>query len=111
MKKGAAPFHIDRDGVHVSLDEIPAWGCTQCGESYFDEKDVDVIQELVKAVEEQTHKFQKRFGNTMHVRCHRIKDGFDSRRHRSADGDNRRVWSVWGSRGDYQGSFFLMFDA
>ncbi|AOS84253.1 hypothetical protein BIU88_08985 [Chlorobaculum limnaeum] len=59
MKKGTAPFHIDRDGVHVSLDEIPAWVCSQCGESYFEEKEVDVIQELVKAVEEQTQKFAK----------------------------------------------------
>lgn len=59
MNKGTAPFHIDRKGVHVSLDEIPAWVCSQCGESYFEEKEVDVIQELVNAVEEQTHKFAK----------------------------------------------------
>jgi len=59
MKKGTTPFHIDRDGVHVSLDKIPAWGCTQCGESYFEEKEVDVMQTLVNAVEEQAHKFAK----------------------------------------------------
>lgn len=59
MKKGTAPFHIDRKGVHVSFDEIPAWVCPQCGEEYFEEKEVDVIRELVKAVEEQTHKFAK----------------------------------------------------
>lgn len=59
MKKGTAPFHIDRKGVHVSLDEIPAWVCPQFGESYFEEKEVDAIQELVNAVEEQAHKFAK----------------------------------------------------
>ncbi|NTW55014.1 MAG: YgiT-type zinc finger protein [Chlorobaculum sp.] len=59
MKKGTVPFHTDRCGVHVSFDEIPAWVCSQCGESYFEEKEVDVIQELFKAVEEHTHKFAK----------------------------------------------------
>lgn len=59
MKKGMVPFHIEREGVHVSLDEIPAWVCPQCGESYFEESEVDAIQELVKTVEEQTHKFAK----------------------------------------------------
>ncbi len=59
MKKGTAPFHIDRGGVHVSLDEIPAWVCTQCGESYFEETEIDSVQALVKAIEEQTQKLAK----------------------------------------------------
>ena len=59
MKKGTIPFHIDRKGVHVSLDEVPAWVCPQCGESYLEESEVDVIQELAKVVEDQTHNFAK----------------------------------------------------
>lgn len=59
MKKGTAPFHLDRGGVHVSLDEIPAWVCTQCGESYFEETEIDSVQALVKAIEEQTQKLAK----------------------------------------------------
>jgi YgiT-type zinc finger domain-containing protein len=35
MRRGAVPFHIDRKGVHVSLDEVAAWVCPQCGESFF----------------------------------------------------------------------------
>lgn len=54
MQKGVVPFHIDRKGIHVSLDEVPAWVCSQCGESYFEENEVDWIQALVQAVEEQT---------------------------------------------------------
>lgn len=57
MKQRTAPFHFDRKGVHVSLDEIPAWVCSQCGESYFEEKEVDSMQALVNAVEEPSHKF------------------------------------------------------
>ena len=59
MKKGTLPFHIDRKGVHVSLDEVPAWVCQQCGEPYFEEQEVDSMQALVRAVEEQTQNFAK----------------------------------------------------
>ncbi|MCC6795824.1 MAG: YgiT-type zinc finger protein [Candidatus Hydrogenedentes bacterium] len=57
MKPGTAPFHIDRSACHVTLDSVPAWVCTQCGEAYFEEKEVDAIQELVKAIEEKTGAF------------------------------------------------------
>lgn len=59
MQKGVVPFHIDRKGIHVSLDEVPAWVCSQCGESYFEENEVDWIQALVQAVEEQTQHFAR----------------------------------------------------
>jgi len=35
MVRGHAPFHIDRENIHVSFDNVPAWVCTQCGEVYF----------------------------------------------------------------------------
>jgi YgiT-type zinc finger domain-containing protein len=59
MQKGTVPFLIDREGVYISLDEIPAWVCSQCGESSFEENEVDAMQALMKAIEEQTHKFAK----------------------------------------------------
>jgi len=59
MKKGTAPFHIDRKGVHVSLDEVPAWVCPQCGEAYFEQQEVDSMQALVKAVEEKSQRFAR----------------------------------------------------
>jgi YgiT-type zinc finger domain-containing protein len=54
MKKGETPVHIDRKDCHVTLDRVPAWVCTQCGESYFEEAEVDAIQDLIKSVEEKT---------------------------------------------------------
>ena len=39
MKKSVAPFHIDRKGYHLSLDAVPAWVCTQCGEPLFEERE------------------------------------------------------------------------
>jgi len=54
MKKGSAPFHIDRKGCHLMLERVPAWVCEQCGEAYFEEKEVDSIQELIHSIEQKT---------------------------------------------------------
>ena len=62
MEKGAAPFHIDRKGVHISLDDIPAWVCSQCGESYFEETEVNSMQALVKIVEKNHTDLQRQHG-------------------------------------------------
>jgi len=59
MTKSVVPFHIDRKGIHISLDEVPAWVCTQCGESYFEANEVDSMQALAKTVEEQAQHFSK----------------------------------------------------
>ncbi len=53
MKKETTPLHIDKKGCHLQLDAVPAWVCTQCGETYFEEREVDVIQDLVSSVERQ----------------------------------------------------------
>lgn len=36
------------------LDAVPAWVCEQCGEAYFEEKEVDTIQDLVRSIEAET---------------------------------------------------------
>jgi len=57
MRRGTAPFYIDRKGLHITLDKVPAWLCPQCGETYFEEKEVDSMQALVKAIEERSQEF------------------------------------------------------
>ncbi len=54
MKSGTAPFYIDRKGLHITLDEVPAWVCPQCGEVYFEDKEVDSVQALIRVVEEKS---------------------------------------------------------
>ena len=56
MEKTTAPFHIDRKGIHLSLDAVPAWVCKQCGESYFEESEVDSIQSIIRTVDLETEK-------------------------------------------------------
>lgn len=53
MKTGHTPFHADRRGCHVTLDTVPAWVCGQCGEAYFEEKKVDAVQKLIRAIEQE----------------------------------------------------------
>ena len=53
MKRGVAPFHVDRKGCHLILDAVPAWVCEQCGEAYFEEKEVDAMQDMVQSVEQK----------------------------------------------------------
>ncbi len=56
MERSVAPFHIARKGYHLQLDKIPAWVCSQCGEVYFGEEEVDSIQSVIRAVDEQLEK-------------------------------------------------------
>ena len=53
MQRSTTPFHVDRKGCHLMLDAVPAWVCKQCGEAYFEEKEVDTIQDLVGALEQK----------------------------------------------------------
>jgi YgiT-type zinc finger domain-containing protein len=59
MVRGTAPLHIDRRDVHVSLDSVPAWVCAQCGEAYFEESEVNVVQDIVRAVDERAGKLAR----------------------------------------------------
>ena len=56
MEQGTAPFHIDRKDYHLILDTIPAWVCIQCGEAYFEESEVDAVQQVIRALDKQTEK-------------------------------------------------------
>lgn len=55
MKKGSAPLHIDRKGCHLTLDNVPAWVCSQCGEAYFGEAEVNAVQELIAVIDQKAH--------------------------------------------------------
>jgi YgiT-type zinc finger domain-containing protein len=56
MARNVAPFHVNRKGYHLLLDAVPAWVCSQCGEAYFEESEVELIQEAIRAVDTQAEK-------------------------------------------------------
>ena len=58
--KGSAPFRVDRNGYHIAWESIPAWVCTQCGESLFEEKEVNHIQKALQQVDLETKELGSR---------------------------------------------------
>ena len=56
MTRRTAPLHVDRGGYHVVLDAVPAWVCQQCGEPYFEEREVDAIQNRIHSVDENARR-------------------------------------------------------
>ena len=59
LKRSQSPLHIDRNGIQVTLDNVPAWVCEQCGEAMFDEKEVETIQDLIKLLEDKSQALQR----------------------------------------------------
>jgi len=47
---------VDRKGYHLLLDAVPAWVCVQCGEAYFQEAEVEAIQEALRGLDDRLAK-------------------------------------------------------
>lgn len=54
MVKTTAPFSMSRKGYHIHWDSIPAYVCSQCGESYFEGEAVDKIQNTLSTLDKET---------------------------------------------------------
>ena len=59
LRKGSAPFHVDRAGCHVHWDAVPAWVCNQCGEAVFEGEQVDAIRETLSALDAGARRFAR----------------------------------------------------
>lgn len=59
MKKGKATYTASRRGYHLLIDDVPAWICTQCGEVYFEEDEVDLIQDMLIEIDVGASKVRK----------------------------------------------------
>lgn len=55
MVRGTAPFSLDRKGYHVSWDAVPAWICVQCGEPYFESREVELIQKALAGLDRENN--------------------------------------------------------
>ena len=83
MKRSTAPFHVDRNGYHLVVDTVPAWVCGQCGEAYFDEGEVDAIQQAIRSLDDHTRMLVIPDGSTRGQRTPRS-DVVAGHTHRSA---------------------------
>lgn len=59
MKKGAIPFHIDRKGIHVTFDSVPAMVCQQCGQAMFEEAEARTIDKVIAGLDKNLKKLEK----------------------------------------------------
>ena len=51
MKSAMAPFRVGRHVYHLLLDTVPAWVCGQCGQAYFELREVEAIQEANRVLD------------------------------------------------------------
>ncbi len=54
MVRSTAPFSLDRNGYHVAWDAIPAWVCGQCGEPFFESREVELIQKALTELDRES---------------------------------------------------------
>ena len=57
MQRSKAPFHVDRNGYHLRFSAVPAWVCDQCGEAYFETREIEAVQSAIKGLDQQARRF------------------------------------------------------
>lgn len=57
-EKKNVPYFVDRKGYHLYIREVQACVCTQCGDKFFSEPDVEDIQGIIKALEQKIEKLK-----------------------------------------------------
>lgn len=56
LKPKIVTYNINRKGYDVILHDIPGLSCTKCGEIFFEEQSVDLIQNLIVDLDEKSEK-------------------------------------------------------
>ena len=59
MEKKGVAYTVNRKGYHLFIKEVPAYVCEQCGEKYFEERDVAAIQKMLEKLEENLKAISK----------------------------------------------------
>ena len=44
-------FHVDRKGIHLTIDQLNVYKCEQCGELLIPTTEVNLIQNTIKELE------------------------------------------------------------
>ncbi len=59
LERGLASYTINRKGYHLIIDDVPAWVCQQCGEALFDEEVVDLVQEIIREMDDRMDRLSR----------------------------------------------------
>ena len=60
LKRGAAPYTINRKDYHLIIDHLPAWICEGCGEPLFEAEEVNAIQEIINITDKKLDELLKK---------------------------------------------------
>lgn len=56
MERSSSNYTINRKDFHLFVQNIPVHICTQCGEKYFGEQEVEAIQDITNTLESKVEK-------------------------------------------------------
>jgi YgiT-type zinc finger domain-containing protein len=62
MDPGRTTYSVHRKGYHLVIDDVPAVVCSQCGEPYFEEDSVRLIQEMIRDVDQRAERIHAAAG-------------------------------------------------
>ena len=51
LKKTETVFHVDREGIHLTIDKLAVYKCEVCGEIMLDTPEVKLIQKVLNQLE------------------------------------------------------------
>jgi YgiT-type zinc finger domain-containing protein len=51
MEKSESSYTVNRPGFHLLLDNIPVYICSRCNQRYYEDKEVEAIQTMIKHLE------------------------------------------------------------
>jgi YgiT-type zinc finger domain-containing protein len=49
VQRAAVPVTLERNGCRLSWEAVPAWVCTRCGVSYFEQHEVQRLHDTLRA--------------------------------------------------------------
>ena len=47
LKKSKEVFHVDRNGIHLTIDQLDVYKCEICGEILIETQEVELIQKIL----------------------------------------------------------------
>ena len=59
MERSRSSYSVHRKGYHLFIEDVPVYLCTQCGEEYYEEEQVEAIQTLIRKVEAEIEKLRR----------------------------------------------------
>jgi YgiT-type zinc finger domain-containing protein len=51
LERGISSYRVDREGYHLTLEDLPSWVCQQCGLAVYDDDQSDTIEQVIQTLD------------------------------------------------------------